>query len=332
MKHTAIVTLFLIAIFFITQIVGLSLISKDISQVSVDENNQVQIQHSEGLQEFRPQTTGASSLIYILISIAIGTIVLLFLVKFRKVNVWKAWFFVAVLISITIAFMVITQNLWASLAIAAVLAVLKIWRQNFIIHNFTEIFMYAGIAVLLVPIFNIIWALVLLGIISVYDVIAVWQSKHMVKMANFQTDSKVFAGLMIPYTRKKAGEDRPVPMEKLAKGKASLKIPLPAKKMKKGKSGFTDQAIEIPDEEHKTAILGGGDVAFPLIFSGVVMENLIEHGLPKSTALLESFIIAGTTTLAIAALFLLAKKDKFYPAMPIVTIGCLVGWGIILLL
>ena len=40
--------------------------------------------------------------------------------------------------------------------------------------------------------------LLLLALISVYDVIAVFKSKHMVSMANFQTESKVFAGLAVP--------------------------------------------------------------------------------------------------------------------------------------
>ena len=62
------------------------------------------------------------------------------------------------------------------------------------------------------------------------------------------------------------------------------------------------------------------------------MEGLIIKGIIGSTAFFQSLVITLTTTIALALLFIFAKKDKFYPAMPIVTIGCLIGYGIILLL
>jgi hypothetical protein len=34
----------------------------------------------------------------------------------------------------------------------------------------------------------------------------------------------------------------------------------------------------------------------------------------------------------LSLLFVYAKKDKFYPAMPFITAGCNVGWLIVLLL
>ena len=47
---------------------------------------------------------------------------------------------------------------------------------------------------------------VLLILISVYDFIAVFKIKHMITLAKFQTKSKVFAGLFVPYRREKAKE------------------------------------------------------------------------------------------------------------------------------
>ncbi|MBL7057238.1 hypothetical protein ISS09_03070, partial [Candidatus Woesearchaeota archaeon] len=82
----------------------------------------------------------------------------------------------------------------------------------------------------------------------------------------------------------------------------------------------------------KNAILGGGDVAFPLIFAGVVMETLIRQGLSLQIAFLQTCIVAVFATIAIFSLFVFAKKEKFYPAMPTITIGCLIGYAIILLL
>ena len=82
----------------------------------------------------------------------------------------------------------------------------------------------------------------------------------------------------------------------------------------------------------KNAILGGGDVAFPLIFSGVAMENFILKGLSPIIAFQQSLVIVLFTTIAVFGLFTFAKKNKFYPAMPFITIGCLVGYAITLLI
>ena len=77
-----------------------------------------------------------------------------------------------------------------------------------------------------------------------YDAYSVWKSKHMIKMAKFQAKSKVFAGLLVPYK----------------KNREESKLP------KKGKVSFKGV---------KTAILGGGDVAFPLLFIGAVMKSMM---------------------------------------------------------
>ena len=311
MKHTAIVTVFLVSIFIITQLVGLALINKDIQSVEFNATtNQTVIVHSAQTEEIRPQTQGAGSFVFMLLGVLIGTIIVLLLVKFEKPNIWKVWFFLAVWITISIALQVIVK-VWIAMTIAIFLAIFKVYRPNVITHNITEVLMYSGIAVLLVPIFNIFWSIMLLLAISVYDIIAVWHSKHMVKMAQFQTRSRVFAGLMIPYRRKE---------KKVVAGfahKAALGGEKHAKK----------HAPEITN-----AILGGGDVAFPLIFTGVVMEKMILDGATKMAAFSQSLIITITTAIALTLLFFFAKKDKFYPAMPFITAGCLVGWVVVMLI
>jgi len=198
----------------------------------------------------------------------------------------------------------------------------KIFRPNIFIHNVTEVLMYAGIGLIIVPLFDVKWALMLLLIISVYDMYAVWKSKHMVKMAEFQTKSKVFAGLMIPYRHKSAKSDK-VELLQMNDHKAAPRI----------RAGKTSP---------KNAILGGGDIAFPLIFIGAVMNDILLEsynatptaaieGL-KATAFLQSSIIIFTSAVALTLLFIFAKKGRFYPAMPFLTAGCLIGWAITLLL
>jgi hypothetical protein len=73
----------------------------------------------------------------------------------------------------------------------------------------------------------------------------------------------------------------------------------------------------------KSAILGGGDIGFPLLFAGVLM---------KSAGFLKVLIVPVIVAIALFLLLYYAQKDKFYPAMPFITAGCFVGYGILLLL
>jgi len=301
MKHNISVTAVIISFFFLTQIFGLFLINEDINSVQ-EINGTIVIEHQDTSIGPRPETTGFGSFIYLVLAVFIGTILILIIIRYGKVKLWKTWFFLAIFFSMSISLGVLINKKPAFL-LAFILAILKLFKKNVLIHNLTEVLMYSGLAVLLVPIFDLFWVFMLLIAISLYDMYAVWKSKHMVKMAQFQAKSKLFAGLMIPYEEKK---------------EIYLKMPQkPNKKVKK---------------KVKNAILGGGDVAFPLIFSGVVMETLIKNGVSLTTAFFQTSIISITTTIAIFGLFVFAKKDKFYPAMPIVTAGCTVGYLIVLLL
>jgi len=319
MKHDLKITLALVLFFVLAQVVGLALIGLDISEVKVVEG-ELTIIHEETSLGPRPEVRGLGAFAYIAIGVLIGTILVLLIIRMRKINIWKAWFFLAVFIAISLALGVLFNN-YIALIIALILAIIKVAKPNVFIHNITEVLMYAGIAVFLVPILNVFWAAILLIAISVYDFIAVFKSKHMVRMAKFQAKSKVFAGLFIPYTPKEASLNLNLKAEKSVKPPKELKAPAPKPPKQK------TQKVQ-----RKNAILGGGDIAFPLIFTGVVMESLVVQGMSKTAALYQSLIITATTTLALALLFMFAKKDKFYPAMPIISAGCFLGYIIVLLI
>ena len=86
------------------------------------------------------------------------------------------------------------------------------------------------------------------------------------------------------------------------------------------------------DGEARSAILGGGDIAFPLLFAGSVMIELIKSGLSKEIAFFQTLPIPLFAGIALFLLFVKSQKGKFYPAMPFITVGCLIGYGIVLLL
>ena len=77
----------------------------------------------------------------------------------------------------------------------------------------------------------------------------------------------------------------------------------------------------IPYSKNRSAILGGGDIGFPLLFTGVVF---VENGW---NALFVTFGVM----LALGYLLTRGSKNKYYPAMPYLTVGCFLGYGLMLL-
>lgn len=294
MKHTLKITLLLALIFFISQVVGLAITNEYIDHKTTAETGNVTWQALPYNLE-RPPVEESTSYIWIISAILIGTFLLYLLIKFKKINLWKLWFFFAVLLTLAVAFSAfIPQSI--ALILAVIFAIFKIYKPNLIMQNITEVFVYGGLAAIFVPIINIFAAFMLLLIISIYDIIAVFKTKHMISLAKFQSKSKAFAGLLIPY-------------ERIKPSKAKIKI----------------------KKKVKLAVLGGGDLGFPLIFAGVVMKDLMLKNI-ELIGFLKTLIVPLFVTLALLFLLLRGKEDKFYPAMPFLTVGCFIGYLIILVL
>ena len=291
MKHPPYIVVSLLALFLIANVVGLFVLSAYTDAQATDPTATTTYKKLPAGIE-RPDIEPHLGFLYITISVIIGTILFLALMKKRAVVLWKLWYFLAVALSLSIAWSIFLPQIIAILAALAA-STFKVLKPNFIIHNLTEVFIYSGIAAIFVPIINILSASILLIIISVYDMYAVWNSKHMVRMAEFQTSSNLFAGFALPKSPKDLKKNE--------------------KQLAKGKAHSTDSI----------AVLGGGDIAFPLIFAGTIMAK---YGIQKA------FIIPAFALLALALLFYISKKGKFYPAMPFISAGCFVGYGIVLAL
>lgn len=232
-----------------------------------------------GFSMERPDVAPQEGFLIVTMAIIIGTVIMLGIVSLGWVWLWNIWFFVSVSLLLHIA---LAPFISYSLFVAVVLAALKTWKKSSLVHNATEILLYGGLAAIFVPILKSPWVvLALLGVLSVYDFIAVWKTKHMVKMAEFQMANKTFGGLMLQYGRGK----------KHGKGKVTGGI----------------------------AILGGGDIGFPLLFLGTI---LYERGMTSSLVAL-LFVVA-----ALSIMLWQSEKGKYYPAMPFLTVGCLVGFAV----
>src|SRR3989344_1874753 len=283
MKHDLKITVILVVLFFLSQLVGLAIVVSYVTVEKVFKEEKilqdgkevviiVETEHEiieklpYGIE--RPEMKEKTSYLQIIFAIIIATVLALILLKFQAMRLWKLWFFLSVFFTLLIAFNAFIPQLVA-LLLALGFAAFKTFKNNVILHNFSELFIYGGLAAIFVPVVNITAMIVILFLISIYDFIAVWKTGHMIKLAKFQTRIKLFAGLFIPYGK-------------------------------------------------KAAILGGGDLGFPLLFSGVLFKSFGWSAL----------IAVATSTIALTFLLLISKKNKYYPAMPFLTVGCLIGFVI----
>ncbi len=306
MKHTVKITLILLAMFFVTQMIGIYVtnaytpeIQQIVNQTTGEITNKTVYNLPYGLeppQDIKPQ----ESVVSIVIAFCIAILLMFLLMRLKAETFLRLWFTIVVILGIALclnAFLInIPNSAMFAVLLAAPLGILKIFHRNMFVHNGTELLIYPGIASVFIPILSIWSVVILLIIISLYDMYAVWHAGFMQKMAQFQIQKlKLFSGFFVPYMKK---EDR-VKL-KLAKTRAAKE-----KSMKKMKVHL--------------AILGGGDVVFPILLAGVVLRTL---------GLWQAVIISVGATLALAYLFYRSEKGKFYPAMPFISIGCLIALGI----
>ncbi len=309
MKHTKKVTIVLLSMFFIAQIIGLFVTNvykpHSFSVLNETTGELMNVSEYNIPYGFNPPSdiSTANATTSIIIALIIAVLLMLFLIKLKAEVFLRIWFFVVIIVGIALALNAFAFKLPHSSLIALVIAIpfafLKVFRRNIIIHNLTEMLVYPGIASVFIPLLSIWSVVVLLLLISIYDIYAVWHAGFMQKMAKYQMEKvRVFSGFFVPYLRKK---DR-----------------LMIKRYKEMKLKPKNKKIKV-----NVAILGGGDVVFPIILAGVVLSSL---------GLLQALIISIGATIALGLLFYNSEKGKFYPAMPFITAGCLIGLGIALLI
>jgi len=309
MKHALRVTLILITMFFVAQLIGIF-----VANAYLPETVQVVINETTGEIEnktvytnipkpFQPpdDITPVNAGTSIIIALIIAVILMLTLMKLKAEVFLRIWFLVVVILGIALAVnafiielpVVPVTSFYIALIIAIPLGIIKIFQRNIIVHNATELLIYPGIATVFIPLLNIPITIFLLLIISVYDIYAVWHAGFMQKMAKYQIEKlRIFSGFLVPYI-----------------GKKERRLIKEAKKSKK-----KGRKIGI-----NVAILGGGDVVFPILLAGVVLGAM---------GLFQALIIAVGATIALAYLFYISKKGKFYPAMPFISAGCLIALGV----
>ncbi len=322
MKHNLKITIILILMFIITQFIGLFVIS-----VYLQEGNSLPF-NMQPPEELNPNDPGIFVSIFIAFIIAIGLFFIL--TKINAEKIIRFWFFVVTALAIGLTFkalfflgykdilinnpipilgFILPEFSMYSIIIFFVLCIplayIKIFKRNILVHNLTELLIYPGIAAVFIPILNIIGIMVLLLIISIYDIWAVWHSEFMQKMAHYQMNTlRFFTGFFIPYTNEKEKE----------------KIKLLKEKYKGKSEKFLQEKFKQAKVKVNLAILGGGDIIFPIITAGIFYKYI---------GLIPALIITLFATVSLLYLFVFAKKGRFYPAMPFLSSGMYIGMIIV---
>ncbi|MFT4309954.1 MAG: presenilin family intramembrane aspartyl protease [Candidatus Woesearchaeota archaeon] len=307
MKHTLSITIILIVMFLIAQSIGLLAV-----------NSYIDPEEEDGLRPLpggveRPDVTEDAAPWLLIIGVLIGTMIIFMLIRLNAVRAWGVWFSISIFVLSMLGLSAFIPVYYA-IPISILFAYLKVSKKNisWIIKNMPELFIYAGIAVVFAPLLSVWGAAILLVLISLYDMFAVWKSKHMVSLARFQLDSGRFAGFNISYNTNK---NRPSLKEVNTNNKARPDI----RSISNNKSAKTNNANEQKPSDSKgmrSAILGGGDVAFPLLYSSALLM-----------AIGWNYAIASTigASIGLAILLYYSVKDRFYPAMPFIAVGCFAG-------
>jgi len=254
LKYDLRTTLVIIALFFFSQIAGLFIVNKNIETF--------------GTAAFEPSGEEEKVIISLPASIIILTVVFILLHKLGLKNILLLWYSLAFITTVFFSLSAFMQEIYA-VTIATVLLIIKFCSKDEYIHNIAELFVYGGLTVVFLPLLTPKIMIILLILISAYDIYSVFYSKHMIVLAKNQESLNIFSGLK----------------------------------------------VRVDDN---VSMLGGGDMAFPLMFASVMLRDYgALHGL----------LIVYGAVIGLLTLILLSKKNKFYPAMPLITAGCFFGYA-----
>lgn len=301
----------LLLLFFTSQMVGLFIVSQ---YIDFSKNNTETVSYTTevAIPEIENKAFG---LLYIISGIFIATLIMLIIIKFKQTNLWRMWFFLSVSVALYYALWPFVEKVatdssiiyapYVLVAIVAILAYLKLFTKIPFIHNGTELFIYGGLCALLLPILNVWYILALLIIMSVYDYWMTLRSKHMVVLAQSANKESLFAGLVVQKEATKTTKQRKKTIQTSKNKTVSTKTLQTSKK----------------EDSHSdnSAILGGGDMAFPLLYASSVMAytNSFWFGALVSIGAL----------IGLAVLFRLAQKNAYYPALPLISAGAIIFSG-----
>ncbi len=228
----------------------------------------------------------AVSGLYLIGLIVFATFLMLMLYKYSFGALITLWFYSALGITLLLFFTSFLPAL-IGLAITAVLLVYRIKSDSLWTRNIIDIFSYAGAGAFFGTMIGPLPAFIFLAALAAYDVLSVFYTGHMISLAEEGMDSDTFMGVIYPKEDKKTE-------------KADIK-----------------REAEKDAEKVKLGVLGGGDIIAPMIFS-ISLLNLF--------GILSSLLTSIGALGVLYTLFIVMHEDSFYPAIPFVGAGAIIGF------
>ncbi|MBS3060513.1 MAG: hypothetical protein J4432_03320 [DPANN group archaeon] len=229
-----------------------------------------------------------------------ATFVIILIIKY-KIILMKVFEALAIFFASDIVFELALGGIGFWLAVS--LTLWKVLRPSIVSQNLALIFSVSGAGAVIGASLEVFPVLVFMSLLSIYDYVSVFITKHMVYMAKALTKEPMAFTAAFPY-----GD-----WKHIGNGKASkVKTAVPKGKQKILATGHVFQ-------------LGGGDLVIPLVFAVSVFN---QYGY------ISMFL---TVMGALSALFLLFytlidRPGKALPALPPISAGACIGFLLSLLL
>jgi presenilin-like A22 family membrane protease len=180
----------LIFLFIITQSLGLYVGSALISSIEVGDLEQPSI--------ITDNPDDIENGVFLIGYILVMTGILLFVIKYVKTGfVFRFIETIAVFGAAFIVFAVFVGDAGLFLALAVIIAK-NIWKKNIHIRNLASVLATAGVGALIGISLGLLPILVFIVLLSIYDIIAVFGTKHMVVMAKHLTKKNLAFTYAIP--------------------------------------------------------------------------------------------------------------------------------------
>lgn len=221
-------------------------------------------------------------------SLLLATAMLILVLKYLKFPIiYRLLFAFLIVTGSSTVFSTILPGLIA-LGLAFLLAGLRFWKPIVLVQNICLIFAIAGVGPQLAMFFRTTTVIIVLVLASIYDYIAVFKTKHMVKMFEGISSYGTPFALIIP--------SRGGMMDKVSRN------PLKDKK-------------EVPDAFY---MVGTGDVAFPAVFSVALLGDF---GLLAALA-----SIVGSLVGLLVDQYIVEKRGIALPALPAISFFAIIAF------
>lgn len=241
---------------------------------------------------------GEISIIDFLVYFLIGTaIVFIFSHRSKISNFVMFAFFVFTLFLGMNFFLSLFINQVSAFYFAVAVIIARFIFPSIFLHNVIFLFSIVAFSSALSLQFSPMTIVVILALLAVYDIISVYMTKHMVKMAKAMIEKHLIFGFIIP------------------------------EKIKYNFWGVEKAKPGLPAGRHGTGVvfLGGGDVGLPLFLVANVAASNVIQGL-----IMAAFAVLGM--ILSYYLFISQKLRKPMPALPPISMMCILGYFLVRLI